>query len=802
MEFYARKTEDGRFQFLKDHIEGVKSRCGKNAFNGFENILKLIGLLHDFGKYSLKWQDYLKNGGETVPHSPHGAHFIFEKYDKNDNINRLTCEIIYFVVLAHHGILDASKEGESTISIREEKFNLKYENEYIDCKNNFLENYSVEIIDELFEKSKKEIENYIKTVKKNGKFFDLAFLIRMLLSKLMDSDWSDSASFELDTESEYNSDLEKFSWDYCIKSLENFKMNFDRESEINKIRTKISEECKESGKRKSGIYRLDVPTGAGKTLAVMDFALNHAKIHNKDRIIYCAPFKSILEQTGKVYRECLFEDMEISGKYLIEHFGEIVKDEEKNTENISNENKFLKYLTDSWNSPIILTTTVQLLLTFISSNKSFIRRSCKLYNSIIIVDEFQSIPITSINIFNFIINFLKEHFNATIVLCTATQPPFEEIIKDEKYDRKEKIQKIEFFEKPDLVSDYSNEEVFKRNVILDKRRDGLGYSPEELKDIILERMKKEKSLLVILNTRNAVSKLYDLIKNESCDFEIRGLSNNMTPFHRFNNIKEIRNLLKSDKKLIVISTPLIEAGVDVSFTGVIRSISSADSIVQSAGRCNRNGENDSGEVWIVNLKKDFENTSKLPEIESSKSKMEAKLNNFSKKPEDYDFSISSKKFLDEYFISFFKDNIDLTYYPINLEKNGVFDRKSKDNIFSLINNKEKNDGLINQKIKTAGDYYKPIFDNGILVLVENEYTNDIICGLGSDSLNLKEKIDLLKKSEIHSVSIYDSSFYKLKENGIIREIKFLDKSIYYIVKENYGEIGLISEIKEFDSCII
>ncbi|NLI62483.1 MAG: CRISPR-associated helicase Cas3' [Methanosarcinaceae archaeon] len=825
--FYARESSDkSKKQLLTDHISGVLSRSSLWAPSGFENIQKLCALLHDFGKFSVEWQEYILNESEkTVPHSPHGAYFVVElhnNYIKNNEQNKtyskITSDILKYVIASHHGMFDAmSVDGVQNIESKELNFSGKYGDIYENCRINYLnqlnkiDQLDINQLEIIYSNSVDEISSFLNIFKSDGDLskgacYYLGFLVRMLLSNIIDSDWSDAASFIEDDEEKWNEKLNEFRWEFMINNIEEGIKKFDQDTEINKLRSKISKECEKSSVRGKGVYKLNVPTGGGKTIAVMRFALKHAKIHKMDRIIYAAPYKSILEQNAKEYKKYLLgSNGSLDDRFILEHHGDAIKSDDFDEKD---KNSIVDFLINSWNSPVILTTTVQLLLTLFSSKKASIRRTHKLYNSIIIIDEFQSIPIKSISLFNLAINALSEFFNSTVVLCTATQPPYEKAIKKDYSDSK--IPNIRYTEKPDLVGNYSNEEGFKRTKIIDMRNDTGGYTLDEFKELVLNRMEDENTLLVILNTRAAVSKLYNTIIKENPDFELRGLSNNMVPAHRDKVLEETKKLMEQGKRVLLISTALIEAGVDISFSGVIRSLTGLDTIIQAAGRCNRNGETDVGEVWVVNLDKEFENISRLEDVKVAREKTEAILNDFNKKPEKYDNSISSEKSLNEYFKYFLEDSVKKTKYP--------FDDKNKGNEYELfdllscnqkgvMNYKSKNDVKIlqthiNQAFLTAGRNYRPIENNQIELLVDWGDGQDIIINLNSDSTNFYDKKRLLDRSSLYIVQIYGHVFENLKDKGAIYNITLFDKEIPVLRSDYYGDIGVFTgdEKKEQEFC--
>lgn len=314
-------------------------------------------------------------------------------------------------------------------------------------------------------------------------------------------------------------------------------------------------------------------------------------------------------------------------------------------------------------------------------------------------------------------------------------------------------------------------------------------------------MNEEKTLLVILNTRTAVSKLYKLIKEENPDFIIRGLSNNMVPAHREIIINETKELMKKGEKILLISTALIEAGVDISFSGVIRSLTGLDTIIQAAGRCNRHGEKDVGDVWVINLDKDFEDITRLEDIKIAKEVTETILNDFIQYPQNYDNDIASEKTLKKYFINFLKESVNKTKYPYQYggETHQLYDLLSC-NEEGNKNYKSKNNkcpkSKINQAFLTAGREYKPIEDSQVQLLVDWGEGSDIIVRLNSDSKNFEEKKKLLDKLSLYTVQTYKYVYDKLKEDGGIYNITFFDKEIPILRKEYYSDIGIIVEDKK------
>lgn len=364
--------------------------------------------------------------------------------------------------------------------------------------------------------------------------------------------------------------------------LENHIRKLDKSGSVNKERQKISDACLSFAKNDNGIYQLHVPTGGGKTLSSLRYAVNCAKMNGKDRIFYIAPYKSILEQNADVVRGI----SKYCKEEILEHHSDIVSSDDR-----------YKLLTERWSSKIVLTTMVQFLDTLFAGKSSAARRFHSLANSVIIIDEVQSIPVNCIYMFNTAMNFLASVMNCSVVLCTATQP---RLHLTKKYllmlSNKRMIEDTtEIFKR------------FKRTQIRDLTIEGV-FSSERLAEFIAEKHKDNKRILAILNTKKAALKAFLCLKENYPSFNVCYLSTGLCPAHRRKVLEKIRY----EKEVICISTQLIEAGVDISFSIVIRSLAGLDSIAQAAGRCNRNKELENGDVYIIRFKE--ENIDKLVDI--------------------------------------------------------------------------------------------------------------------------------------------------------------------------------------------
>lgn len=633
---------------------------------------------------------------------------------------------------------------------------------------------------------------------KNLERFYYGVIVKVLLSMLIDGDWSDARAFENDFENEYEKELDRFDWSLFIKNIEKRLDSFECNSEIDEIRKTISNECKESATRKTGIYRLSVPTGGGKTLASMRFALHHAQITNKSRIVYIAPYNSILEQNASVYREVLCSHDYNFEKFILEHHHNVIfEDKEEDFEEndaltLEENKKVYKYLSENWSAPIILTSFVQLLNSFFSSRKSSIRRLHRLSNSVIIIDELQSLPIKSTSIFNATINAISLLFNTTFVLCTASQPPFELVLGQDNLRR---IPSINFSEPINLVNEHSNHKAFARVEVTDKTFK-YGYELPDVLSLIEETMEQEESLLVIFNTKKAVNKVYKELESKKNDYVLICLTTYLVPKHRMQIIQDVKDNL-GNKKYLVISTPLIEAGVDISFSSVIRSITGLDSIFQAAGRCNRNGEREVGNLSIINLVKDIENTSRMNEIEIKKEIMQAKLSDFKINPNKYENNLLSQKSLSFYFKDYYDEVSNIAHFDLP-DGNGktIYDLLNCNNSgiaeYKYRTKKNRPNHFINQAFKEAGDAYRAIDDSGATIIVPWEGGRHIINSLYSEMLSFSEINGLINQAQAYTVNLFKYEIDILQSKGALSKIE--DKNIY-VLNEGYyhPDMGLTFE---------
>ena len=755
-------------QSVKEHLLNVS----KLSMEYSEKISlcvtgELIGILHDMGKETKKFNDYIHYSSKypndkslrgSINHSTAGAKFIYDKfYNTNDPYQRFTAQLISLAICSHHGgLIDCIDLN--GIDIFTNKMNTEKEIYYDEALSTFnSECLELEQINDLFNKSKEEVKTIlikINNVDNSAKFgrFAAGMLEKFLFSCIIDADRYDTYTFMEDKEQKQNINKSHL-WNKLADVLETKLTGYPKLSKIDLLREQVSISCRDFAKNKRGIYQLSVPTGGGKTFSSLRYALNHAKEFKKDRIFYIIPFTTIIDQNARDIKDILEQD-----DIILEHHSNLIVD---------NELEEYKLLTERWDSPIVLTTMVQFLDTLFSGGTQGVRRMHNLANSIIIFDEIQAIPIKCINMFNSAMNFLSDICNTTIILCTATQP----LLSTTKVPLK-LIGNANII--PNMEEKFNE---FKRVNLVDKRIVG-GYSASLLKDFVLDTMDSLDSVLVILNTKNAAKEIYNVLKQANTDLSkerqylIFHLSTNMCPSHRMKILKGMREKL-GHQRIICISTQLIEAGVNISFECVVRSIAGLDSIAQAAGRCNRHGEKTCGDVYIVNV--EGENVSRLVDIKEGQECTKRVLDEFKKNPSIFDNDLLSPKAMEKYYQYYFynrsvemdytlsKPHDDKTMYDLLSDNNEALNAFKGRTGY-------KSELMLRQAFKTAGNNFQVIDQNTTGIIVpygEGETLITLING----TCSLSELKQYLKRAQQFSVNLFEIDKRKLEDMGGIVGLK-------------------------------
>lgn len=559
--FFAHSSDESqeKWQRLFDHLKNTAEKSadlGKPI--GMENLAYITGFLHDLGKYTQNFQARLHGKQVAVDHSTAGAQEIVNYYKKS-RFEPIAHLIAYCISGHHTGLPDMGTsidlEGDPTLQAR-----LKRKIEPYSA-------YQQEIdIDSL----PKPIPPMIKKTSKSG-FFSLSFLTRMLYSILVDADY-------LETESFYSKDIVRGAYPSPANLQNLFQQALDSkqfpQSPINDLRQHIRQACEERAGDEQGLFSLTVPTGGGKTISSMQFALLHAKKHNLQRIIYVIPYTSIIEQNAKVFKEMLGYDcvLEHHSNFDWEQFS---KEQSRSEDADDSVTEKLRLASENWDIPIVVTTNVQFFESLYASRSSSSRKVHNMANSVILFDEAQMIPNGFIKPCLLAISELVLNYKSTVVLCTATQPEFSRFLPDD-------IEIKEIMPNPTQLYD-----AFKRVSIQDA-----GTIDDET---LAKRLSEHHQALCIVNTRKHAQKIFNLLPKSDHIFHLSTL---MYPAHRQQVIATIKDRLNNNQPCIVISTQVMEAGVDLDFPVGYRALAGLDSIIQAGGRVNRNRKSADAKLYI------------------------------------------------------------------------------------------------------------------------------------------------------------------------------------------------------------
>ncbi|MEJ1408838.1 MAG: CRISPR-associated helicase Cas3' [Candidatus Sedimenticola sp. (ex Thyasira tokunagai)] len=404
--------------------------------------------------------------------------------------------------------------------------------------------------------------------------FNLAFATRMLFSCLVDADFLATESFMSPEKSEHRptGEIDFAELDEHLTAYINQHFSSAKGS-VAEARSEVLMACLSAAEEIPGLYSLTVPTGGGKTLSSLAFALRHSVRKGLGQVIYAIPFTSIIEQTAQTFRE-VFADFETDADELVlEHHSNFDPDDETDRSRLASEN---------WDAPIVVTTNVQLFESLFANRTSRCRKLHRIAGSVIILDEVQTLPVTLLAPCLKALRLLVEQYGCTIVLCTATLPAIEYRANEFKIGLPQVTPIIQ--DAPALYERLKRVEV-KNAGVLDCTQ-------------LTEHMAATKQALAIVNTRRHAADLYRCLMAQRDEEGCFHLSAAMTPEHRTDRLNEIRRRLKEDLPCQVVATQLIEAGVDVDFPVVFRALAGLDSIAQAAGRCNREGRRDSAVTWI------------------------------------------------------------------------------------------------------------------------------------------------------------------------------------------------------------
>ena len=801
------RKSDEQIQSVQAHLKETAALAKVFAQKlNLESAGELLGLMHDFGKYSRKFQKYIhdKTGlfnpdlddeestpdGSKVDHSTAGAQWVYRelrKFGAEQGIGELFGQMLGLCIASHHGegLIDCL-DGEGN-AIWKKRFEKEDELTHLaECEQNADEAIQQKAHELVGENLIRSLLNAVKpilsgqTTNNKIKEFYLGCLTRFLFSCLIDADRINSSDFEREAQKEVRRLTEKPDWQTAIDQLEAKLAGFENRYPIDEIRRRISDDCLKRAVDSQGIYTLTVPTGGGKTLASLRYALHHAQKHNLDRIIYIIPYTSIIDQNAQAVREILGED------WVLEHHSNLEPEKQSWQD---------KLLSENWDKPIVFTTMVQFLDAWFGGGTRGARHIHPMTNAVLIFDEIQTLPVKCVHLFCNVLNWLTTFGKSTAVLCTATQPLLGESgLRNFPEDKRESIASR------GLLRLSEDAEIMGKHQDLDKLFDELsrveiqfnekvgGWNVEEAGTFLLKQFQVAQNCLFIVNTKKWAQELYQYCKAQNVPSEtLFHLSTNQCAAHRKTIFDAIKARLKNKEPVICISTQLIEAGVDISMACVIRALGGLDSIAQAAGRCNRHGEKKGkGQVWVLNLQEqDF--TQILPDIQAGKTNVERVFRDFAGQ------DILQPAAMECYFEYYFYQRSDEMAYSVENSATGSLLDWLSDNSLNPYgeknNKRSKKLPLLMQSFKNAGRAFQAIDAPTRSVIVPYEEGAELIAKLCGE-WEPKEMYHTLQKAQRYSVNVFPKVWDKLQKENVLHET-IEGSGIYYLKERHYNdEFGL------------
>lgn len=763
-----------------DYAHQFSSRIGLGSL-GY-----LLGLSHDLCKNTQLFQNYINENKDEadsdsgadandlrgkIDHSTGGAQYVYQHlYDKDP----LLAQLLAFAIASHHGgMMDCvSPEGENLFYKRMQKADeaTRLHEALSACDPALLEDLNRYLENPFVMKESKTILTSLKEPmdSRETMYFKCGLLARLLLSFLIDADRLDTADFMQPEEASVRQAKTGVSWDDLIEPLEQKLSSFE-DSTINRIRADIAEKCLDSAQKPRGIFKLCVPTGGGKTLASLRFALHHAKMNGMERAFYVVPYTSIIEQNADVVRKLYTKFVNLDNIVLEHH------------SNLSQKERTLKQrlLSENWDAPLVFTTMVQFLNALFDSGTKAPRRMHALCNSVIVFDEIQSLPMKCVEMFNVAVRFLTKVCGVTAVLCTATQPLLDKIQNTSRAMPNDAF--------PIIGDEVSLYKAFRHTKLNPQIRDE-GWEPEDVAGLVSNELTTVKSVLIVVNTKEQARALYKVC--ESIPAMVLHLSTDMCPQHRLDIIETLRYNLNPENGVstVCISTPLIEAGVDLDFGTVIRYLAGLNSVVQAAGRCNRNGRRECGTVYLVNAAR--ESFRGLDEIRIGQERTLRVLNDFDRDPARLDYDLLGPKAMEQFYQYYFFDRKSEMCYPVSSKSSLGYEG----DLFSALsaNDKAVRAGrfttqnpapLLPQSFKSANKSFCVIEQNAQGVIAPYMNGKDIIISLCA-LRDFASAGKLLMQAQRYTINAYRDTMRILTKERAVHEVQ-AGSGIFYLDERWY-----------------
>lgn len=705
---HVRLNPDGTWatpHSLRDHL--VETAClARSMASKFQSgdWAGLAAIAHDVGKGRDVWQNYIrrKSGYEAleahlegkagkIPHAIFGVGLVEQEH------GRVISKILSYCIAGHHRGLPDWSSGYGVGSSA-----LCHQLSHVEAIGS-LPSFMRPLIKDM--PSPRPPFAF-------GSGLDMSLWIRMLFSCLVDSDFLDTERYMDHKKGVLRGGYEPIG--SLLLRLEAFNEKLDLQSEdtpVNKTRRLIRQRCMEIAIEKPGVFSLSVPTGGGKTLSSLTFALNHAKIHDLDRVIYVIPYTSIIEQNAEVFKKALGEDQ------VVEHHSNLGEGEHTPRQRIACEN---------WDAPVIVTTSVQFFESLFAHRSSRCRKLHNIVKSVVVLDEAQLLPVEYLKPIVETIRLLCKDYGTTFLISTATQPALEEPI--------EGVMKGLTGIREIMGDDHEVRELYDSLARVNIEFPASFETPTEW-DVLARELEQHHQVLCIVSDRKSCRELHGLMPEGTYH-----LSALMCGQHRSEVIEEVKKKLRNHQQVRVISTQLVEAGVDLDFPFVYRSLAGLDSIAQAAGRCNREG--------------------KLPDLGTLKVFVPPKAPpaGILRKARDITASLVKGDVIQDPLdpSSFAKFFSQLYHKALSLDSQEIMELLSRDARSCEIN------------FQTASERFN-IIDSSKMrsILVPYGEGSDLIAELRSGG----ESRRLLRKLQRYSVNVYVQDFEAMRRRGSIEEVQ-------------------------------
>jgi len=569
MEYYAHTRKDGKRQTVKEHLEGVSKLAEGFSVDFLKPLAKKASYDHDPGKCALKYQWRLDDDNIKFSHAACGA-LEYKKFaDKNDCF----APLMEYCIAGHHtGLMDGGTDADNSDSPTLNGI-LKRADEYTGDSDYSAYATEIEFATLTQEEITPPLNELLSTKDPTERIERYAFFTKYVFSCLTDADFLDTEIFcNENVERGMSGDFEK-----ALDKLNRELSDMPSDNPLRQARSRIQQQAFDNSVNKSHISILDMPTGSGKTLCSLKLALESGK----KRIIYVIPYTSIIEQTANKFEKMFGDVLPVLQHHSNYSYDGDTEEEKKTAEK-------LKRTCENWDAPLIITTSVQFFQSLYHYKGSALRKLHNLRDSVIVFDEIHLIPTNLLRPCLKAVGYITKYLNSEALFLSATMPDysklFDKFLPDVNYNK--------------LVTDRTNFKYFKKCEYKDMGKTTL--------ETIAENASRCKNALIVVNTKKTAAELYSLVQGEKYH-----LSANMTPAHRSRVIEVVRKKLKNGEHITVVSTSLVEAGVDLDFNTFFRQLSGLDSILQAGGRCNREGKDAKGYVYVFDIDETYRKGSDL-----------------------------------------------------------------------------------------------------------------------------------------------------------------------------------------------